>query len=766
MSALLLRIGPAWAMFALLCGLQLFTLLRAPQAWLPEEITLRLRPGQALELGAATLGAPRAAERQLALARDAEGRWWLRNLAPAQPLVLLDGEVRRRSGELPLSAGQRLHLGAALLHVAASSPGRVQLGDGRHTWRYDGATLLRDGAPQPACPETPLAARLGAWWNRLAPHALTLARPLVLGGNLHCGNRIAIPALESGNALVTRAADGVLSLAVRGVQPVLAARASGWEDLALRALPLAGADAFALGRTRFDLRAEGDTLRLAPRGQVSLYAAPTNHLPPELAWRWRQRAHWSLPPAPTLAWAGALAVLLAGLLAARADRQRRWRVAAAGLLAAAALLVLLTQRTVGAPGAGISLLLAWGALALLLAWARRPRLLATSAVALLGAGLLVQLDMGLGAQDSAWLRHFQNSAALLALGLPASLLALSGVARGALARQLAERVLLALAGLALFLLLLQVWFGGETGVFEIQPVEFAKLALAALSAHCLALAAARLDAPPGTVARDWRFWLRMAAPALLFTGLLAAALVRVDDYSPLVLLLVWAGTMSLAWCWATGRRAAAGLLAGAACVLLAGSAALQGSGNALGGMEFYAERFQVWQDPGRHPHTGQQVLLGARALGQGGWLGADGLLGLAALGRSAGEALAIPAVQDDFAPSWLLHRHGLAGGLALWSVQALFLAALLGAAAQAWRAALAAGDYRRAWLGRFQCFALCGGAAFVMGHLLLSWGTNLAMFPVMGQPMSFLSSGGSHLLFFICPLLGFAMATLHQHEEM
>ena len=41
----------------------------------------------------------------------------------------------------------------------------------------------------------------------------------------------------------------------------------------------------------------------------------------------------------------------------------------------------------------------------------------------------------------------------------------------------------------------------------------------------------------------------------------------------------------------------------------------------------------------------------------------------------------------------------------------------------------------------------------MFGHFLLSWGTNLAIFPVMGQPMSFLSAGGSHLLFFICPLL-------------
>jgi cell division protein FtsW len=42
---------------------------------------------------------------------------------------------------------------------------------------------------------------------------------------------------------------------------------------------------------------------------------------------------------------------------------------------------------------------------------------------------------------------------------------------------------------------------------------------------------------------------------------------------------------------------------------------------------------------------------------------------------------------------------------------------------------------------------------------LLSWGTNLAILPVMGQPMSFLSAGGSHLLFFLLPLLGLSAAS-------
>ena len=77
----------------------------------------------------------------------------------------------------------------------------------------------------------------------------------------------------------------------------------------------------------------------------------------------------------------------------------------------------------------------------------------------------------------------------------------------------------------------------------------------------------------------------------------------------------------------------------------------------------------------------------------------------------------------------------------------------------------AARNFRQAWAARFRYFALCGGGAFVLGHFLLSWGTNLGILPIMGQPMSFLSAGGSHLLFFICPLLGLTVATSQTIEE-
>ena len=92
--------------------------------------------------------------------------------------------------------------------------------------------------------------------------------------------------------------------------------------------------------------------------------------------------------------------------------------------------------------------------------------------------------------------------------------------------------------------------------------------------------------------------------------------------------------------------------------------------------------------------------------------------------------------------------------LLLWCAQAALVAGLVRAAMRRGRAGATAPGFRQAWLLRLQAFTLGGGAAFVAGHLLLSWGTNLAILPVMGQPMSFLSAGGTHLLFFLLPLLG------------
>ena len=760
------------ALLLLLCALQLLCLLRAPDAWMPSRVAVALQAGRDTVLDGAALGLPSSDGARLRLRRDGAGNWWAAS-AGQSALQVQRGDVKHRSGSVLLAQGQNFQLGASMFAVQALDAGNLAFSRGGTHWQYDGATLLRGGLPQPDCPDTRLAARLVGAWNRWLPSGLGIARPLVFGGNLDCGNRIAIASVPAPGAILKATPEGMLLLEGAGARqaPLLLQAAGSAHDavlLAEREEPLDGASNLQLGRTRLLLERNGDLLHFQPLSHIALYREAQLRLPEGVSWSWTRRAHWQLTDQAWLALAllgGLGAAAGAALLLSGAARRlgRSSTLGAIGaLLVAGAGMVLLYLQKSGAPaGIGIHLLVAWAALWCL--WLAGGRSLAASAAVLLAAGLLSQLELGLGAPESSWLRHAGKTASLLAIGAGAiGLLRALRPLRDArpLPQARLEFGLLVLSGIALLLLLLQVAFGDETGVFDLQPVEFAKLALAALTAHCLALATGAQPAPGGVLLRV----LRLGAPALLFLVLLAVALVQVDDYSPLILLTVWGCAMALAFALAGGRLLlAAGVLA-AALAAVAGIVLLRAAGpGEFARWNFYADRFMVWLDPGSHPHTGQQLLLGAQAIAGGGWLGADHLFGLAALGQDAGAALRIPAVQDDFAPSFFLTRHGLAAALLLWMLQALFLAGLLHTAVRCWLAAGAARDFRLAWLGRFRCFLLCGGAAFVAGHFLLSWGTNLAIFPIMGQPMSFLSAGGSHLLFFICPLLAVGVASEPEH---
>ncbi|MBJ7312847.1 FtsW/RodA/SpoVE family cell cycle protein [Rugamonas sp. CCM 8940] len=792
------------SLLLLLCSLQAWALWRAPPAWYPAAVTVRLAPGESITLGQRELAAPQADKAHLTLRRGPRDGWTLRNLSAAKQVVLQGEAGEQRMGSVALRGGQRFQVGHHRFDVLSASASEVAFNRDGVQWRYDGAVLYRDGRAQSPCADAHLAARALALWNRWLPRPLSIARPLSFGGNVHCDNRLGLEDITPGTALLARAgSDGPLrgQLQLSAASPdgergaVLLLDGARQTDLRQQELPLAGVHAIIVGHSRLLLTQRNDQLSMQPGRRVTLFNVAELKLPTQVDWQWRQRALWHNPASSAL-WAGlALCLVLlaaAVVMAARetttaklaastqhaAIHARPWPIwlnrlnwLGTVVLLLCGLSALLLQRAGSTPSAACSLLLAACALFWWLALPGRLTLANAAAVILLAAGLLSQLDLGLGANDVSWLRYHQKSCALLAVGAGlGGVWRLWAAQRAALLPQRAtEWILATFAAVALAGLAAEVLWGDETGVFDLQPVELAKLALTCLTAHCLAL---RLgwQSGPRRLAEHGARWLRLIAPALLFLALLGLALVQVDDYSPLILLLVWSMAMMLAYGLAGGNRLlaalplAAMLLAVAAIVWLrladADSAAHwpQNGG-------FYADRFQVWLAPARHPHTGQQLLLGARAIAEGGWWGGDGLLGLRSLGQGAGAALRIPAVQDDFAPAFFLNRHGLLGALLLWTVQAALLAGLLWGAARNHAAGAVSRDFRQAWAGRFRYFTLCGGAALLFGHLLLSWGTNLAIFPIMGQPMSFLSAGGSHLLFFLLPLLSFAAISAQSLQE-
>jgi cell division protein FtsW len=756
------------AALAGLCGLQALALLRAPPAWLPSAITINLAAGDSIALGQRELAAPQAERHHLALRRDAAGNWMLRNLSASGRLVLKRDAADQHLGSAPAHDLRQFQIDGAVFDVRAAGTREITFTRDGHVWRYDGAVLYRDDRQQANCPDARLSTKALAIWNRAMPLPLTIARPLSFGGNLHCDNRLGLARVTPGAAQMNRV-NGELQLSAGNPDGDRAAILVGGQDLSKQEAPLAGVAALTVGRTRFEVATSGDALTLQPGRHVKLFSEPELTLPQQVSWQWQQRSMWAGAQADMI-WIGVtfcVSCMAIALFTGRGNAPH-WRarlsqgagtLAAAGMLAIG-LVALLSQRAGYPPSAACSLLLGAAALLLWLSLPGRLTLATAAGAILLAAGLLAQLELGLAASESSWLRFYQKSAAMLAIGAGLGgllrLWAQYQTQRGAYLQQRSIEWMLALfAAVALIALAAQVLWGDETGVFDLQPVELAKLALTALTAHCLALRFHWHNGPQRLVEHGAR-WLQLIAPALLFLALLGLALVQVDDFSPLILLLVWSTGVGLAYALAAGNRVLAVLLA--ACGLLAVAAIiylrLAGTDDLIR-WGFYADRFLVWLNPAEHPHTGQQLLLGARAVGEGGWFGADHWLGLRALGQSAGNVVNIPAVQDDFAASFFLNRHGLLGGLMLWCVQAAFLGGIVLAAMQAYRNGAAARNFRNAWLGRYRYFALCGGAAFVLAHFLLSWGTNLAIFPIMGQPMSFLSAGGSHLLFFLCPLLTF-----------
>ena len=754
---------------ALLCALQGWALWHAPAAWFPSAISVHLAAGETLVLGQRELAAPQADKDHIALRRDADG-WWLRNLSPSKQVVLQYAGHEQRMGSVALQALQRFQVENKLFDVTTASDREVSFErDGQH-WRYDGAVLYRDGHAQASCPDTRVAARALALWNRWMPHALTVPHALSFGGNVYCDNRLGLAGVTPGSAWLSRV-DGELRLAAGSPDGQRAAlviyNGADAIDLRQQELPLNDVAAIIVGHTRFQLAAQDDKLLLTPSRRIALYNLPDLRLPPQIAWQWQQRSLWHNDGGNAI-WYGLALTALCALAAAACGRSWHWHAA---VLASAALLIcgvaaLSMLRGGHAPSAACALVMGACALMLWLALPQRSSLVTACAIVLLAVGLLMQLELGLGADEASWLRYYLKSSAMLAIGTGLGGLWLLWARRySAHIRQRSiEWLLLLFAVVALAGLAAEVLWGDETGVFDLQPVELAKLALTALTAHGLALRFGWHLPQHG--ASNGARWLQLIAPALLFLALMFMALIQVDNYSPLILLLVWSTAMGFAYALAARNRVLAAALV---CMVLAAVGTivymrLVGTDD-LVKWGFYADRFLVWLDPAEHPHTGQQLLLAARAISDGGWFGTDHLLGLGTMGQPAGSVLRIPVVQDDFAAAFFLNRHGLCGALLLWCVQAAFVIGVVQLAARAYAAGAQARDFRRAWAGRFRYFMLCGGAAFVLAHFLLSWGTNLAIFPIMGQPMSFLSVGGSHLLFFLCPLLAFCAISAQSLEE-
>ncbi|WFE58870.1 FtsW/RodA/SpoVE family cell cycle protein [Micromonospora sp. WMMD712] len=257
------------------------------------------------------------------------------------------------------------------------------------------------------------------------------------------------------------------------------------------------------------------------------------------------------------------------------------------------------------------------------------------------------------------------------------------------------------------------------GVGQIQPGEFAKLALLAFFAYylvrkreVLSLASHRflgIDFPRG----------RDLGPVLAVWALSVLVLVFEKDlgtsllYFGMFVVTLYIATERVSW-----------LLIGL--ILFFGGAYLAYVlGGVVGGpFANFHLRAQIWLDPFADPYQdGYQLVQGLLALGSGGLFGA---------GPGGGEPLEIPEVQNDFIFAGIGEEIGLFGLSALLVVYLLIVERGL-------RAALAVRDS----FGKL----LAGGLAFTLGlQVFVIVGGISKLIPLTGQTTPFLSAGGSSLM--------------------
>jgi cell division protein FtsW len=96
----------------LVCALQLLALLRAPGAWMPQQIAVTLARGASVTLGRQRAGGAAGRGRPPCAAARCAGPLVGRQRRRRAPVLLLATDAERRSsGSTPLAAGQGFQLG-------------------------------------------------------------------------------------------------------------------------------------------------------------------------------------------------------------------------------------------------------------------------------------------------------------------------------------------------------------------------------------------------------------------------------------------------------------------------------------------------------------------------------------------------------------------------------------------------------------------------------------------------------------------------------
>lgn len=737
---------------------------------------LTLASGEHAVLAARALGAARAGTVQL-LVEHTSGGWRVQNLSARQPLTIeRHGADQQVSRDVRLGADQTLRIAGHAWRLQALGERSLRLtreADGVQ-WQYDGARLERLGDAAAAegpeahaahCPADGWQQRWRRGWNRVSPEAWRVNQPLQWTGRVAvaCGETLPLPALGMTALTLERTAAGWWlrdgpaspggSTAAQRVclHPVQDGCLPGGY-LAEQRLAIRDGDRWKLGVSVLAVRIEGDQLIATPERRVAIREAAAVGVERGIAVDWTDWAPWAWPLGVSPELLLALAMLGVGLLAAGLCLgPSRFETGPAVAIAFGVMSATLAAVSlVLGPALGAGWQLALVAL-VLLGTVCGPRVdltwVATAmAVCLWLLGLVYQARLAACAPDTGPWVAVAKSAGLGAV-VWSLLHAVRWLAhctswqRVAARRALGEVGLLGAATLALVLMVAELLFGGELGVFGVQPVELFKFSLVVLGAHGLAVLT-RSAAEPGPQRSPWRLAIRLLGPVVVFGAAGAVVLVGVSDFSPLLVLAMWTFGVALAWSYLQRRAGVALLLALVAATCVAALVALHSDEvqHLTAMLRVRDVRLSAWLAPERHPVSAEQIQLALRHLQSAGdW------------GRAPASPWGVPQVQDDMALAGFMGSYGRHAGLALWALQWSYVCVLLACGLQALRQSVMACGHgqQQAWL---RYFTAVGGASLILGQLLLTWGSNTNLLPVMGLSAPFLAAGNSLLVFLLAPI--------------
>jgi len=246
------------------------------------------------------------------------------------------------------------------------------------------------------------------------------------------------------------------------------------------------------------------------------------------------------------------------------------------------------------------------------------------------------------------------------------------------------------------------WVG--VGPLQLQPAEFAKLAMLVFVADLLTRRADRV--------RDPRLSVR---PVVVVAGVFAGLLMLQPNLGTTIILMSIVMVM-LFVAGAPGRELAGWSVAGTAVAVMLALAAPYRRARILAFLH-------PWKDPG---NTGYQTIQSQVGLATGGFLGKG-------LGASRAKWGYLPFAHTDFIFAIVGEELGLLGALLVVSLFVLL-------AAFGVRAATKSKD-------RFSMLVAIGVTTWLVLQAFVNIGAVIGILPITGVPLPFLSFGGSSLLF-------------------